>query len=186
MFGLYSSEYQFTEDRTFRTQNPLNFPMNQNKERGKRRGAPMEARLAGCQWRAVNTRQGAAAAGSYPREQSRHGALAAQCPPCSHYHNFTAIVIEIGDREMDRYTFNSSGSWEEKWCVKWYKNCCDCNIWTEVSSLCQHLQSVSFVTNFPLLSSPHKIETINIKPRAVMCLQLMPVSPASSQLVVWF
>ena len=161
--------------------------MNQNNERDKSGGAPVEVRLGGCQWRAVNTTQGAA--GSAPREQFRHGALAALAAlPAAIIIILLlfAIVIEIGDREMDRYAFNSSGSREEKWCVKWYKNCCDCNIWTEVSSLCQHLQSVSFVTNFPLLSSPHKIETINIKPRAVMCLQLMPVSPASSQLVVWF
>ena len=161
--------------------------MNQNNERDKRGGAPVEAWLAGCQWRAVNTTQGAAAAGADPREQFWHGALDAHCPPCCHYHNFTAISYCYRDWwQRDGYTFNSSGSREEKWCVKWYKNCCDCNIWTEVSSLCQHLQSVSFVTNFPLLSSPHKIETINIKPRAVMCLQLMPVSAASSKLVVWF
>ena len=90
--------------------------INQNKERDTRGGSPVEARLAGykrggspveawlagCQWRAVNTGQGAAA-GAAPREQFRHGALAASCPPCSHYHNFTAICYCYRDRwQRDR------------------------------------------------------------------------------------
>ena len=76
--------------------------INLNKERDTRGGSPVEARLAGCQWRAVNTGQGAAA-GAAPREQFRHGALAASCPPCSHYHNFTAICYCYRDRwQRDR------------------------------------------------------------------------------------